>query len=198
MGLFQENNKAKVIFNIDDKIVEMDCYVEKIFFDRIKLSLPKAARRYLDYLKSGQEIIINIFSHAGIITQSTIILTSPSEKEFTVEYDPDEIKIENRRTTKRYSANCDLTIVRPLLGNIDTKLIDISVKGLRYYSDVPLETGAEFECVVRLTKDNEIAFIGKVLDNKGLPIGVYRMVIIKIDFKSKDALIKYCENVLNK
>ena len=49
MGLFQENNKAKVIFNIDDKIVEMDCYVEKIFFDRIKLSLPKAARRYLDY-----------------------------------------------------------------------------------------------------------------------------------------------------
>ena len=63
MALFQENQKAKIIFEADDKIVEMDCYIEKIYFDRLKLILPKAASRYNPYLKAGKKITINVFLH---------------------------------------------------------------------------------------------------------------------------------------
>ncbi len=194
MALFQENQKAKIIFEADDKIVEMDCYIEKIYFDRLKLILPKAASRYNPYLKAGKKITINVFSHLGILEQESIIITSPLEKEFTVEYDIDAIEINNRRRIKRYSASCDLIIFRPLLGNIETQIIDISTRGLRYYSDIPLESGAIFDCKLLLKPtDKKILFKGKIADNKGLPTGVYRMVIHKIAYKDKQVLLDFCE-----
>ena len=116
---------------------------------------------------------------------------------YSREYDKDAIRIENRRRIKRYSANCDLVIFRPLLGNIDTKIIDISTSGLRYYSDVPLEAGSEYDCklILRPT-EAKILFKGKILDNKGLPAGVYRMFINKISYKEKQMLLDYCETIL--
>jgi len=196
MGLFQENQKAKIIFEADDKIVEMDCYIAKIYYDRLKMELPDSSNRYHNYLKSGTLIKFKIFSQVGIISQDSIVLTSPEEKDFTVEYDANSLDIQNRRHGKRYSANCNLVIFRPLLGNIETKLIDISARGLRYYSDIPLETGSIFDCKVTLTESSKIMFKGKVLDNKGLPAGVYRMLIDRIAYKEKQILIEYCENVL--
>ncbi len=197
MGLFQENQKAKIIFEADDKIVEMDCYIGKIYYDRIKLELPKAANRYSQYLRTGNKITVNVFSQVGVLVQDSIILSSPLEKEFTVEYDMDAITIENRRRIKRYSANCDIIIFRPLLGNIETQIIDISTRGLRYYSDIPLEAGAIFDCKLILKPtDNKILFKGRIADNKGLPAGVYRMVIHKIAYKDKQTLLDYCETVL--
>lgn len=196
MSLFQENQKAKIIFGADNKIVEMDCYIEKIYYDRIKLGLPKAADRYTPYLKVGNDITINVFSHVGVVVQDSIILTSPLEKSFTIEYDMDAVRIENRRRNKRFSANCDIIIFRPLLGNIETQLIDISTRGLRYYSDIPLEAGSEYDCKVLLKPtDAKILFKGKVLDNKGLPMGVYRMLIYKIAYKDKYVLLDYCEKL---
>ena len=181
----------------DNKIVEMDCYIEKIFYDRLSLGLPKAADRYTPYLKTGNPITINVFSHAGVLIQDSIILTSPLEQSFTIEYDADSIRTENRRRTKRYSANCDLIIFRPLLGNIETQLIDISTRGLRYYSDVPVEAGSEYDCKVHLKPTSaKILFKGKILDNKGLPAGVYRMIITKIAYKDKQTLFEFCNSVL--
>ena len=197
MGLFQENQKAKIIFEADNKIVEMDCYIEKIYYDRLKLGLPKAADRYTPYLKVGNPITINVFSHVGVVVQDSIILTSPLEKVFTIEYDMDAVRIENRRRTKRYSAGGDIIIFRPLLGNIETQLIDLSTRGLRYYSDVPLEAGSEYDCKLILKPtDSKILFKGKILDNKGLPMGVYRMLISKIAYKDKQILFDYCEKIL--
>ena len=197
MGLFQENQKAKIIFEADNKIVEMDCYIEKIYYDRLKLGLPKAADRYTPYLKTGNSITINVFSHAGVLVQDSVILTSPLENAFTIEYDADEIRIENRRRTKRYSTNSDLIIFRPLLGNIETQMLDISTRGLRYYSDVPLEAGSEYACKAILKPTSQkILFKGKILDNKGLPAGVYRMIISKIAYKDKQILFDYCTTVL--
>ena len=197
MGLFQENQKAKIIFEANDKIVEIDCYIEKIYYDRLKLELPKAASRYTPYLKTGKDLTINVFSRIGVLIQDSIVLTSPLEREFTVEYDKDAIRVENRRRIKRYSANCDLVIFRPLLGNIDTKIIDISTSELRYYSDVPLEAGSEYDCklILRPT-EAKILFKGKILDNKNLPVGVYRMFINKISYKEKQMLLDYCETIL--
>ncbi len=194
MALFQENQKAKIIFEADNKIVEMDCYIEKIYYDRLKLNLPKAASRYNPYLKAGTKLTVNVFSHLGILEQDSIIITSPLEKEFTVEYDVDAIRINNRRRIKRYSASCDLIIFRPLLGNIETQIIDISTRGLRYYSDIPLEAGSIFDCKLLLKPtDKKILFKGRITDNKGLPAGVYRMVIHKIAYKDKQTLLDFCE-----
>ena len=88
-------------------------------------------------------------------------------------------------------------IFRPLLGNIETQLIDLSTSGLRYYSDIPLDAGAEFDCKLILKPtDAKILFKGRVLDNKGLPAGVYRMYINKIAYKDKQVLLDYCETHL--
>ncbi len=194
MALFQENQKAKIIFEADNKIIEMDCYIEKIYYDRLKINLPKAAERYNQYLQTGTKLTINVFSHLGILEQESIVLTSPTEKEFTIEYDSENININNRRRIKRYSASCDLIIFRPLLGNVETQIIDISTRGLRYYSDVPLEAGSIFDCKLLLKPTNKkILFKGQVKDNKGLPAGVYRMVIHKIAYKDKQVLLDFCE-----
>lgn len=197
MGLFQENQKAKITFVSDDKIVEMDCYIAKIYYDRLKIELPNMAERYFQDLKAGTSIKLNIFSQVGIINQESVVLSSPQEVDFMIEYDPDAIEVVNRRQGKRYSANCNLIIFRPLLGDIETQLIDISTRGLRYYSDIPLETGFEYDCKVFLTPtENQILFRGKVLDNKGLPAGVFRMMIDRISYKDKQTLLNYCENYL--
>src|SRR5574344_618315 len=195
MDLFQVNQKTQIIFEAIDKVIEMDCYIEKIYYDRIALALPKAFSRYSDYLKVSKEIKIMVFSHAGIVSFDSIIITSPMENEFTVEYDPDSVKIQNARKSPRYPVSCELTIFRPLVGNIDTRLIDISARGVRFYSDFPLDAGTEFDCRVTLSeKAGKILFKGKVLDNKGLPTGVYRMIIDKIAYKDKQILLDYCNN----
>src|SRR5574344_1845971 len=76
MGLFQVNQKTKIIFEAIDKVIEMDCYIEKIYYDRLALALPKSFSRYSDYLKVSKEIKLMVFSHAGIVSFDSIIITS--------------------------------------------------------------------------------------------------------------------------
>jgi len=196
MGLVQVNQKTKIIFDANDRVIEMDCYVEKVYYDRIALALPKSFIRYSEFLRVSNEIKVSIFSYAGIISLNSIIITSPMENEFTVEYDPDNIEIKNARKSPRYSSSCEITIFRPLIGNIETRLIDISTRGVRFYSDFPIEAGTEYDCRVTLPgRYGKILFKGKILDNKGLPAGVYRMLIDKIAYKDKQLLFDYCSSL---
>ena len=197
MGLFRENQKAKIIFEAGDKIIEMDCYILEVKYDRLMLKLPRAAARYIDWLKTGVEVKVQVYSQIGVLEQDSLILSSLDESNLIVEYDADSITLRNRRRNKRHSTDCDLIIFRPLLGNIETHLIDLSINGLRYYSDIPLEAGSEYDCKILLKGTKfKILFKGKVFDNRGLPAGVYRMFINKIAYKDKQILLDYCENIL--
>jgi hypothetical protein len=80
-----------------------------------------------------------------------------------------------------------------LLGNIDGQLIDISVRGIRFFSEIPLDVNSEFEIMLNLSDTvGKIILTGRVLDKIGLPEGVHRMVIENISNTDRQKLVDYC------
>ena len=116
-----------------------------------------------------------------------------SDKEMEISFDENNVKVEDVRQNPRYQTDCPITIFRPLQDNIETKLIDISVRGLRFYSEIPLDVNSEFEIMLYLSDTiGKIILTGKILDKTGLPEGVHRMLIEQISYIDRQKLVDYC------
>ena len=122
-----------------------------------------------------------------------IVLKIVSKDEIEISYNETETKVEDVRQNPRYKSNCPVTIFRALEGNIESHLIDISVRGLRFYSQVPLDVNSEYEIMLNLSESvGKIILTGRVLDKTGLPDGVHRMLIEDISYTDRQKLVDYC------
>ena len=114
-------------------------------------------------------------------------------KEIVIDNNEADAKLEDIRTTPRYQTDSPMTVFRPLLGNVDARLVDISVRGLRFFSETSLDVNSEFEIMLNLSDTvGKIMLTGKVLDKDGLPNGIHRMVIEKISNSDRQKLVDYC------
>ena len=110
-----------------------------------------------------------------------------------ISYDEQKAKIEDIRQNPRYQSDCPITIFRPLQGNIESNLIDISVRGLRFFSPEDLEADSVFEIMLYLSDTiGKIILTGRVLDKAGLPEGVHRMIIEEISYSDRQKLVDFC------
>ena len=141
----------------------------------------------------GYNLEVKIYTPNGIAIFTSNVSKKISSKEIEIIYDKNDIKIENIRQNPRYQANCPLTVFRPLRGNVEGHLIDISVRGLRFFSNTPLEVDSTFEIMLSLSDTiGKIIFTGKILDKTGLPEGVHRMLIEEISYLDRQKLTDFC------
>lgn len=67
------------------------------------------------------------------------------------------------------------------------------MRGLRLYSQVPLDVNSEYEIMLNLSESvGKIILTGRVLDKTGLPDGVHRMLIEDISYTDRQKLVDYC------
>lgn len=193
MTLLNERQKTKVIFDSDFETVDIDCFIKNFSAKLITLAVLPNQKFSFEELAPDSKLIVKIFTPKGILIFSSNVQKIISNSEIVVLNKELEGKLEDIRSTPRYQANCPITIFRPLLGNIEAQLVDISVRGLRFFSEISLDVNSEFEILLNLSDTvGKIILTGRVLDKIGLPDGIHRMVIEKISNSDRQKLVDYC------
>lgn len=93
MDLLTEGMKITLLFQKNTNVVEMVCSIDKVYSDRLEISLPQYFMRYIEFLQVGQELTAKIFTKLGTIDFNTIVITSPLEDFFSIELDYNALKL---------------------------------------------------------------------------------------------------------
>jgi len=191
MGLVQVLQKAKIIFDSDGHKVELDCTVDEVLFDRIRLVFTKSFMRYLNALEPGNELLIKVFAPQGVIQFHSMVISSPLEKFFEIEYDEDAINLE-----MDYSAKIDnldnLIIKRPLLGDISTKIINMDATWLSFCTVTPLNLNSTFDFIITIDNE-EIMFKGKLVAE--VEENCFKAQIVEISQHDKSVYFGFLEKL---
>lgn len=132
MGEIREEQKVKLSFKTySGTQVELSCVIRDVEKDRLTLSFPKDALSYIEYLQEGNEIPVQIYTPSGIRMFDAVILNSPIDKNFVIEYVEDSIQIQ-RREYSRVTLETKIIIERTSGENIVTKTMDIGGGGVRF------------------------------------------------------------------
>ena len=193
MTLLNERQKTKVIFDTEFETIDIDCFIKSFSAKVITLSILPSQKYSFEDLTLQSELVVKIFTPRGILIFASNPQKILSTKEIVIDNNEADAKLEDIRTTPRYQTNSPMTVFRPLLGNVDARLVDISVRGLRFFSETSLDVNSEFEIMLNLSDTvGKIMLTGKVLDKDGLPNGIHRMVIEKISNSDRQKLVDYC------
>lgn len=193
MTLLNERQKTKVIFESEFETVDIDCFIKSFSAKVIGLAILPNQKFTFEDLTPSSELIVKIFTPKGILIFASNVQKLVSASEIVIKNSEKDAKLEDIRSTPRYEARCPITVFRPLLGNVEAQLVDISVRGLRFFSEISLDVNSEFEILLNLSDTvGKIILTGRVLDKVGLPDGIHRMVIEKISNSDRQKLVDYC------
>lgn len=193
MNLINEKQRTNISSESGFESLNVDCFVKQFSEADIILQVFPNQKTDFSEFEVGYEVDVKVFTPKGIVIFQSKVVKVISDKELEIYYDENSTKVEDTRKNPRYSANCPVTIFRPLLGNIDAKLMDISVRGIRFYSKVELESNSVFEIMLYLSDSiGKILLTGRILDKEGLPEGVHRMIIEEISYTDRQKLIDFC------
>lgn len=196
MSQIREDQKAKLSFKLgDNSEKELDCFVKEISKDRLSLSFPHETLTYADYLREGDEIPVKIFTPSGIRMFNAMILNSPLEPEFVIEYVEDNIQIQ-RREYPRVRLEAKLILERRSGENIVTTTFDIGGGGVRFYFAGDFDLNEPVVSRLYLPKSmGSIVAEGNVIKKPHLQPGEYVLLFSKISGANRDRIIKKCFEV---
>lgn len=193
MNLLSEKQKTKITSDSGFDTLDVDCVIKKCSNNKLNLQLSQNKKTDFTDFENGFDLDVKVFTPRGIVIFKSQVLKIVSKDEIEISYNETETKVEDVRQNPRYKSNCPVTIFRALEGNIESHLIDISVRGLRLYSQVPLDVNSEYEIMLNLSESvGKIILTGRVLDKTGLPDGVHRMLIEDISYTDRQKLVDYC------
>ena len=193
MNFIAEKQKTKIFSSSGLDDLNVDGYVKKVSSDKLVIATSQTQKDDFSEFEVGYLLDVKIYTPNGIAIFNSNITKIKSAKEIEIRYDEKNVKIENTRQNPRYETNCPITIFRPLKGNIEGHLIDISIRGLRFFSEIPLEQDSTFEIMLYLSDTiGNVILTGRVLDKNGLPNGVHRMIIEEISYTDRQKLTDYC------
>lgn len=193
MGEIRVGQKVKFHFQtVDGEDKEVDCFIRGVFSDRLELSTPDDIDDYEEYFEEGCELGVKIFTPLGIKTFDTIILDSPLESNFVIEYIENTSQIQRREYT-RVELKAKIIIERTGQKNIVTDTIDISGGGLRIYYDGTFEPQEKVGALLYLPYSIvSIKAKGIILENSHLPKNEHILYFTEIAERDRDKIIKLC------
>lgn len=191
MGEIRENQQTKLFFKLaDGSEKELACSIKKIYKDRISLNFSKEINYYADYLQEGDEVSVKIFTPSGIKMYDAVILNSPLEEEFVIEFVEDYLEIQ-RRKYLRMEFNAKIMIERGK-DNIVTRTLDIGGGGLRFSYEGQFDHKEVVNCRLFLPEMPFINVQGIVIKENKLKENEYVVVFTQINENDRDKIIKKC------
>jgi len=196
MSEIREDQIAKLSLKMpDNSYKEMECLVKDIYKDRLSLTFPKEMMPYLRHLQEGEEIPISIFTPSGIRMFNSMILDSPVEEEFVVEYDENNIQVQRREYT-RAKLKTKFIVERLDDENIVTHTIDIGGGGVRFFYEGTFKPKELGNC--RLYLPFILASVkaqGQIIEKPYLENGVHVILFNQICESERAKIIKKCFEV---
>lgn len=186
------NQKAKIFFDGENGIeMELDCIVKEIYEDRLVLDYPSDAETLKKYFEEGTPIDVKIFTPSGLMVFESIVINSPDEGDFVIEYVEDAVVVQ-RRNYSRSPLKTKLTLELSKEVFI-ASTIDISGGGIKFCCKEDLEPEQIVKGKLYLRNfDTPAVFEAVILDNPSLQPDEYTLAFTKIDEKERDKIIKTC------
>lgn len=191
MGEIREDQKAKLYFKTaDDSEKEVECFIKDVKSDRISLTFPEHMMEYAQYLTEGEELPVRIFTPYGIKVFETIVLNSPLESDFVIEYVDNYIQIQ-RREYSRILLETKVIIEREDHENVITQTLDISGGSLRFYYEGDFLPREKVGCLLYLPMQiRSIQAQGIIVKNHHLPKNEHVVFFTKIDERDRDKIVQ--------
>lgn len=188
-----ENQQIKLSFKIsDDSQKDLSCSIKKAYKDRLALNFPKETIDYINYLQEGDEVKANIYTPTGIKMFDAIILNSPLESEFIIEFVEDYIEIQ-RRKYLRSDLDTKVIIERGEEDNIVTHTLDIGGGGIRFFYQGDFHHQENVGCLLYLPMYlRSIKARGIIIRDEYLKKNEHVLVFTKIEERERDKIIKKC------
>ena len=125
MTLLNERQKTKVIFDTEFETIDIDCFIKSFSAKVITLSILPSQKYSFEDLTLQSELVVKIFTPRGILIFASNPQKILSTKEIVIDNNEADAKLEDIRTTPRYQTDSPMTVFRPLLGNVDARLVDL-------------------------------------------------------------------------
>lgn len=196
MGEIREGQKTKLMFKTADGTEkEFDCFIKEVFPDRLSLSFPRDLLDYACYLEEGTELPVKVFTPTGVKAFDSIIINSPYESEFVIEFVEDHIQIQ-RREFSRVDLKVKVIIERTDKNNVVSDTIDISGGGIRFLYDGEFEPQEEVGALLYLPNAiRSIKAKGYILKPGHLPPEQHVLLFTSIDENDRDKIVKQCFDI---
>lgn len=191
MGEIRENQLVKLFFkDAEGAEMSLDCSIKKLYKDRISLNYPKEIIQYVDYLQEGDDISVKIFTPVGIKAYDAIVLNSPLENDFMIEFVEDFIEIQRRKYVRMdYEAK---VLIQDGLAKVVTYTLDIGGGGIRFVSEQPFEPNQTVSCHLFLPEVASIQAQGIIIKEKHLKEDEYVLFFTKIDENDRTKILQKC------
>jgi len=227
MANVQANQQISILLNTPDGEKIISSYIREVYSDRLVLNQPQNWEENLQFLEEGEEIKTKIFTRSGVLLYTSVILNSPVDDCFTIEYNENVANILQRRVYTRVPmetiVDCEydrLVSAKsvPVLNNgdmvefttslscefetntVEAETIDIGGGGLKIKSNVELPDQKTITFKINLFDDIIIAK-GVVIEKNNLPEHQYGIKFTEISEEDKDKIIKTCfriDGILNR
>jgi len=191
MSEIRENQLTKLFFkDAEDSEKELNCSIKKVYNDRISLNFPKEIIEYVDYLQEGDDISVKIFTPLGIKAYDAIVLNSPLENDFVIEFVENYIEIQRRKYLRMdFEAKVLIEVGRE---KIVTYTIDIGGGGIRFSCENSFEPNQTVSCYIFLPEYSVIQAQGIIIKENHLKENEYVIFFTKIDEKDRTKLLQKC------
>ena len=177
---------------VDNTQKEFVCFVKKIQKDRISLRFPNDVLDYSEYLEEGSELEVKIFTPSGVKAFETIVIDSPLENEFVIEFDENYIEIQ-RRQYLRAELETKIILESESIGVVVTTTIDISGGGVRFLSDRQFRPKDRVRVMLYLPYQmTSVKALGEIIENKRLPENQFVVLFTEIEERERERIVKQC------
>ena len=218
MTNIQVNQRLSIILDTPEGEKSILSYVREVYPDRLVLTRPQDWEENIAYLEEGEEIRTKLFTRIGVLLYTAVILNSPADDAFTIEYNEDFAQILQRRAYTRVAletvVDCsyDELVKAEIVNNgnkdnfveysaplscefekkvVEAETVDIGGGGLRIKTkeDLPRQKTITFK--INLFDDIIIAK-GVIVENNNLPEHQYGVQFTQISDEDRNKIIKTC------
>ena len=191
MDLFTEEQKITLYFQKNNNMVEITCLVEKVYDDRLDLTLPQYFMRYIEFLQVGKNLTAKAFSKIGTIDFNTVIISSPLEEKFTIELDANSLKLTTGESLPVIKAVEHLEVIEPS-GNLILKTFELSTQYVKFYYDKTINLNTELNCILKLPKGyGTIKFRAMVTEIDPIYDNEYTAIYVTMTETARQTLLYY-------
>lgn len=193
MGEIKKDQKVKLFLKMaDGSQKEVDCQTKEVYSDRISLTTPPEVLENAEYLDEGEEFVVKIFTPTGVKIFDTIVLDSPHEEEFVIEYAAIASEVQ-RREYVRVPMQVKIVVQREgAAKGVVSSTMDVSGGGLRFTYNNELTPGEEVQVTMYFPEIRNILVKGVVIHNDFLPDDVFVLAFTEINEMDRDRIIKKC------
>lgn len=195
MSEIREGQKVKVFVDTaEGSRKEFDCSIKDVHIDRLSLNFPDEILDYSEYVEECSEVFVKIFTPVGIKIFDAVVLDSPVEGNFVIEYVENTVEIQ-RREYVRTQMELKVLVERTGQKGAIAYTLDVSGGGLKFKLDEDFEPNESVKLTIYMPNDRSIQARGVMIQNPYIPKYEHVLSFAEIDENDRDRIIKKCFEV---